>query len=329
MSFLLLLTAVALAQTPVPQSPGAEATATLEAGKTALAEGEFERAISVLDAASRQTMDDTLLGRIHLARGEAYAALQEYGAMEVAFAQALTHDPDIRLDPTLVDPKRVSLLEALRNTLHGQLDVVVTPPGATLVLDGQTLGPAPWQGGIAIGTHSLEIVPPAGNPVLIHVKVRPDRTERVRFEFPQNPPTAAGSPGPLAFTVQARGVTSIDRPFALGGEIGAGLGGRTFFGELNGTAGAAFGVSARVGARARRWIGPLSPRVSLDGFLVFAGGAIPGFGVSGGAELDFGMGIVPFAEVSGRLLAPSDAFRTSAVMGTLGVRFELGNASAL
>ncbi len=304
-----LIAAVALAQPD----------ASLEAGRTALAEGEFERAIAILDAASRQSLDDALLAQIHLARGEAYAALQQYGAMEVAFAQALTHDPDVRLDPATVDPKRVSLLEALRSTLRGQLDVEVVPAGATLLLDGNALGAPPWKDTVAIGTHSLEIVPPTGAPVVLRVKVRPDRTERVRFEFPA--PTA-GPQDPLAFAVQARGVTSIDWPFALGGELGVGLGGRTFFGELNATAGAAFGVSARVGARAKHWLGPLSPRASLDGFLVFAGGALPGVGLSGGVEVDLGKRFVPFAEVSGRLLTPSNSFRSFAVLGTIGLRFE-------
>ncbi len=328
MNVLLLIAAMTLAQTP----------GSLEAGRLALAEGEFERAIAELDAASSQTVDDGLLAQIHLARGEAYAALQQYGAMEVAFAQALSHDPDIRLDPNLVDPKRVSLMEALRSTLRGKLDVEVLPPGATLVLDGQTLGSARWQGVVSIGTHALEIIPPTGHPVLLHVKVKPDRTERVRFEFPTAPavPSPAPvpvpvstAPSPLAFTVQARGVTSLDRPVALGGEVGAGLGGRVFFGELNGTAGSAFGVSARVGARARRLLGPVSPRASLDGFLVFAEGVVPGVGLSGGVELDFGMGVVPFAEISGRLLVPSNKFLSSAVLGTLGVRVEFGNASML
>jgi PEGA domain len=333
MNLLLVLTAVSLAQSPATEAPGAPATAALEAGRTALAEGEFERAIAVLEAASRQTLDDVLLGRIHLARGEAYAALQQYGAMEVAFAQALTHDPDIRLDPKRVDPKRVSLLEALRSTLRGQLDVEVIPAGANLILDERALGPAPWKGVVPIGTHSLEIVPSTGQPVVLRVKVRPDRTERVRFEFPvvegapSPAPAPVSAPSPIAFAMQARAVTSVDRPLALGGELGVQLGGKNFFGEINATAGSAYGVGVRVGARASRWLGPVSPRASLDGFLVFAGGAVPGIGLSGGVELDFGKWIVPFAEISGRLLTPSSAFRSSAVVGTLGVRVQLGNAS--
>lgn len=288
----------------------------LEAALQALSEGDFESALSHVEAGLRRPGDEASSARLHLVRGEVYAALRQYSRMEAAFAQALEFDPDARLDPERVQPTVVTLFESLRARLQGELLIEVEPGGAELRLDDQPLGQAPWRGSVPIGTHTVEVGP---GKTTLQVKVRPGRQEHVRVVLPS---TGTEGTGP-AFSTQVRAALGLAPSSGVGLEAGARLAGAHLYGELNATAGRRFGASARLGVQAPELVGPLTLSLSVDAYAL-AAPALLGGGLSAGASLPLSSRLAFFAEVSGRWLPSSSVYRTTHLLGVSGLRFTLG-----
>ncbi len=135
------------------QAPG---QSRLSQAQAAFAEGDFDGALSHLEAASQQTQDDDLLAKIHLLRGQCFAALPDQAKASDAFTAALEHDPLAQLDKSKVRPSVVELLENLRETLRAHIKVK-SDRSALVLLDGQTLGTAPISSEVSIGKHTLEV----------------------------------------------------------------------------------------------------------------------------------------------------------------------------
>src|SRR3954467_6137258 len=76
----------------------------LEQGQKAFADGEYATALKALDAAVVEGAD---LERVQLLRAQVFAAQQDFGRAEEAFALALEANPEASLDPTRVDPSVV------------------------------------------------------------------------------------------------------------------------------------------------------------------------------------------------------------------------------
>ncbi|MFP2911725.1 PEGA domain-containing protein [Pyxidicoccus sp. 3LFB2] len=288
----------------------------LEAALQSVSEGDFESALAHVNAGLEKSGDEAGRARLFLVRGEVHAALRQYSQMEAAFAQALEADPDVRLDPERVHPTVVTRFESLRQRLRGELTIEVEPAGADLLLDGQSLGQAPWRGPVPIGTHTLEVGP---GLTTLQVKVRPGHPEQVRIVLPSAPEATSSSP---AFSAQARAALGLAPQSGLGAEAGARLAGHHLYGELNATAGRRFGASARLGLQAPELVGPLTLFVSLDAYAL-ASPTLLGGGVSAGASLPLSSRFAVFAEVSGRWLPSSSGYRSTHLLGVSGLRFTL------
>jgi hypothetical protein len=144
-----LVLAVLLFAAPAP------AGTRLEQGQKAFSEGQFDAAIKLLDAAAAEERDPSALEKIHLLRGQAFAARQDFGRAEAAFALALEANPEAALDPGKVDPAVVKLLESMRSRSSGTVSFRSTPPGASVTLDGADAGTAPGAVTTVIGRHKL------------------------------------------------------------------------------------------------------------------------------------------------------------------------------
>jgi hypothetical protein len=289
----------------------------LEAALQALSEADFEAALAHVEAGLRKPGDEARTAQLRLVQGEVHAALRQDAQMEGAFARALEADPDARLDPERVQPGVVARFESLRARLQGTLSIEVVPAGTEVKLDGRTLGQAPWQGPVPIGTHTLE----AGTERL-QFKVRPGRTEQVRVVLPASsePPTSSH---PLAFSAQVRAALGLSPLSGAGMEAGARLSSTYVFGELNATAGSRFGAAARLGLQAPRLAGPITLSLSLDGYAL-GGPLLFGGGLSLGATLPLTQKWDVFAELSGRWLPSSAPYQSTHLLGVSGLRFTPG-----
>ncbi|MBX7101928.1 MAG: tetratricopeptide repeat protein [Myxococcaceae bacterium] len=129
--------------------------ARLEAGQKAFVQGDFDAALKALDLAAAEGGDDATLARVHLLRGQCFAAKGDLGKAEDAFALALEASPLASLDASRVDPSVVRLLDALRERLTGTVQVASEPAGAALELDGQARGEAPQELTVPLGRHEV------------------------------------------------------------------------------------------------------------------------------------------------------------------------------
>ncbi len=127
----------------------------LELGQKEFARGDFQGALKALEQAAHETSDLLVLSRIHLLRGQSYAALQDFARAEAAFAEALEADPEASLDPSKVDPNVVKMLDGLRARLKGELIVRAAPP-VVVTVDGREIGQTPARAQLSVGRHLVE-----------------------------------------------------------------------------------------------------------------------------------------------------------------------------
>lgn len=171
---------LALLLAPAPAAPKGNVSR-YELGLKAFNGGDFDGALKALDAAAAEASDSATLERVHLLRGQCFAARQDFSRAEDAFALALDANPDASLDPSRVDPSVVKLLDAIRARLTGELSLQSTPPGAQVSLDGAAAVAAPFTTPVGIGKHKLEARWPEGARVQTEVVVRARRETRVAF----------------------------------------------------------------------------------------------------------------------------------------------------
>jgi PEGA domain len=157
----------------------------LEQGLRLFNNGDVEAALKALDAAALEGGDPATLEKVHLLRAQCFAARQDFGRAEEAFALALESNPEAALDPARVDPTVVKLLESVRGRLQGTLVVNSRPPGAELTVDGKATAPAPLTLSLGVGKHHLEAHWADSEPAPADVLVRPRR--EVRVEYVQGP----------------------------------------------------------------------------------------------------------------------------------------------
>lgn len=166
---------------PAPATAPAAAGSKLEQGQKAFSEGQFAEALKLLDAAAAEERELAALEKIHLLRGQAFAAKQDFGRAEEAFALALEANPEAALDPGKVDPSVVKLLESMRARSSGTLTFRSSPPGAHVWMDGVDTGPTPTTVTAAIGRRKLEAKWADDRYAQLEVMVRSKRETFVEF----------------------------------------------------------------------------------------------------------------------------------------------------
>lgn len=310
-------------------APAPSAEKSYAAGRAAFGDGDFDGALRHLDRAAKNATDEALLARIHLARGECYAALQDYAQVEAAFAEALAHDPEAKLDPAQVLPAVVSLLDGLRDRLRGDLSVTAEPAGSALTLDGRPLGVAPFTGKVPIGRHRLEARRANGKvlatgDVVVHLR----KPQSIRLQpIPEPPPPPPVVVAPVREGAGARLLVDVRLNFdpqgGLSIEAGAGAGARNWLAFASFTAGALPGVTLRGGVRLPELLGPVGAYATLDGVLFIGQPLFPGIGGALGVSWQATGWLEPYAEASGRLMAPSERFQSRYVLLAAGLRLRL------
>src|SRR5260370_9260805 len=164
-----------LIATAEPTAGDSQASAKLQMSQAEFSRGDFEGALRTLDSAASQASDEKLLAKIHLLRGQCFAAAQNFVAADASFAKALENDPEASLDAAKVDPTVVGMVESLRTQLRGELRIQTDPRGATVSIDGRPAGISPLTVPVSIGRHVVEAKSPDGKlswreEVLVRVK---------------------------------------------------------------------------------------------------------------------------------------------------------------
>ncbi|MBF5042151.1 PEGA domain-containing protein [Aggregicoccus sp. 17bor-14] len=304
-----------------PRTPPAR----LQVAQAAFNRGEFEQALQSLDAAAAETRDERTLGRIHLLRGQCYAALRDSARSEEALARALEADPEAALDPERVDPALVQQLEDLRARTRGELRVRVSGrAGGRVTVDGRPVGNAPVRTSVPIGRHAVEVRSPDGRQRdSEQVLVRAGRTSEVSLSLPESAPepaavapaqplapapAAQSEPAPVPLSREAIHPVADVRlaldPFQIkegpGIEVGGGVQTEHLRATLDARLYSDFGLTLR-GAAIVPVTGRFSGYVSGELPVLFPGGDLAvGLGGAAGAEYAVNPWLSPFAELGAR-----------------------------
>lgn len=203
--------------------------------RSAMAEGEFERALKKIELALRRPTGPGEAAQLLLLRGQALFALGKAEPARAAFLAALQQDPTLELDPSRTNPDALRLFEGARASIPSTLAVTVTGGEATLHVDDRDLGPAPLQTQLAGGPHVIVALARDGRRAHKEVTTRPGLRLEVALELPPveaSPPPLVASevaPEPAGLPVVQRQSPGVARSAGLGALIGgavlAGAGG--------------------------------------------------------------------------------------------------------
>lgn len=324
----------------------------LALAQKAYSEGDFEAALKQLEAAAGlAASDDTQLGKVHLLRGQCFAAMDDFGKAEAAFSQALEGNAEASLDPARDPPQVVGLLESLRKRLSAELRISADHPKAVLKIDGKSFGALPQRAKVPIGRHTVLVEAEGAAPESKEMVFHPKRVYELSLRLAKaaektgtavNPVGKDASAPAGVGEVKASGVrpfadlrTMIDPGKGLGFEAGAGVSGENLRASLHGTLGAFKGVTVRAGYALPEVASILGVYASADLMFLFvptvadapAGGTVAGVGGAAGVEIKATDWLGPFAEASFRYhlaLPPAlaDAPKTAALIG-MGLRLRL------
>ncbi len=135
-----------------------DAATLVEQGKAAFADGDFARGRELLRQAARRTSAPRLLAAIHLHLGLIHAGENQREAALQAFRTALTHAPELELDPHRHKRAFVELFALARRETIGELVVeVAAPAGAELIVDGVVVKRRAFAGAVLAGAHHVAL----------------------------------------------------------------------------------------------------------------------------------------------------------------------------
>ena len=160
----------------------ADPTKLLEQGKALLMQGYLDSAIERLSAARKASTDSRQLGQIALYLGVSYEANGELRQAEDAFAQALKHDPTLRVDAERFKPAVVKLFRSVRERLHGELWISAGDPGTRVSVNGVAVPRLPHRQRMTVGEYGVEARRPSGEVILAkQVVVRQGKQTAVKL----------------------------------------------------------------------------------------------------------------------------------------------------
>lgn len=275
----------------LPSAAVAAKSARFAQGQAEFNRGNFTAALKHLDAAATEQNDDATSAKLHLLRGQALAAQQNYEEAETAFAKALSYDPEVSLDPSRVDPKLVRMLDDLRDRTKTEVHVRTSVPGAAVKIDGQFVGESPVTTELSLGRHKVEATSPDGKRKgSAEVVVRPNRVLEVPLSLEEVREERGDPPPPSALSA-LHGVADLRlnwNPFPLPGdggfEVGGGVEAEYWRAGLHFRLFPRFGVTPR-GALHIPVTNQVEAVVELElPFLLAGRGVEVGLGAAGGAE---------------------------------------------
>lgn len=158
-----------------------------------LGDGEFARALKVVDAALPAAKDATLAAKLFLVRGQCLLALGQADKAAAAFTAALKKDLTSELDVATASPQAIELLEKARAALPALVSIAVVNGEASVRVDDRPVGPAPLTVELADGLHVIQASARDGRVAKADVEVRAGRRVEVNLllERATPPPSPA------------------------------------------------------------------------------------------------------------------------------------------
>lgn len=144
---------------------------------------EAQRLTSGLDDEARGLLVKSLAYR-----AQVHFNLGEQGLVDEDLRQMLGIEPDAELNRDLVSPKLVAQFDQVRDQTVGQVDFILDPPDAEVLVDGAEVDTLSGPVGMLAGVHALEIRRPGYMPDQRQLEVRAGRSDTVEAVLERDSP---------------------------------------------------------------------------------------------------------------------------------------------
>ncbi len=159
----------------------------LEEGKKAYMDGDYEKAIQLLNQAIALIKNKSTLIDAHLSLALTYFTVNQMENCTEQIKSILKLNPSFKPDPEFYSPKFVKLFEDVRKANTREVTVTSVPEGANIFIDEENKGYTPFKGMLYTGKHKIKIVKEGFSSVEKEINV--ERTRENIFEVILTPLT--------------------------------------------------------------------------------------------------------------------------------------------
>lgn len=153
----------------------------LEEGKKAYLDGDYERAIQLLNQAISLIKNKSTLIDAHLSLALTYFTVNQIENCSEQIKSILKLNPSFKPDPEFYSPKFIKLFEDVRKANTSEVTIASIPAGANIFIDDENKGYTPFKGTLYAGKHKVKILKEGFNPLEKEIVV--DRTKTNIFEL--------------------------------------------------------------------------------------------------------------------------------------------------
>jgi tetratricopeptide (TPR) repeat protein len=157
----------------------------LEEGKKAYLDGDYERAIQLLNQAILLIKNKSTLIDAHLSLALTYFTVNQIENCKEQIKSILKLNPSFKPDPEFYSPKFIKVFDDVRKENTREALINTVPVGATIFIDDENKGLTPFRGALYTGKHRLKVVKEGYEPVEKEIVI--EKMKENVFELTLNP----------------------------------------------------------------------------------------------------------------------------------------------
>ncbi len=137
----------------------------LEEGKRAYLDGDYERAIQLLNQAILLIKNKSTLIDAHLSLALTYFTVNQIENCREQIKNILKLNPSFKPDPEFYSPKFIKLFDEVKKENTREALITSIPEGATIFIDDENKGLTPFRGALYTGKHKIRVVKEGFEPL--------------------------------------------------------------------------------------------------------------------------------------------------------------------
>ncbi len=153
----------------------------LEDGKKAYLDGDYERAIQLLNQAILLIKNKSTLIDAHLSLAITYFTVNQIDNCKEQIKSILKLNPAFKPDPEFYSPKFIKLFEEVKRENTREAFITSIPEEGTIFIDDENKGFTPFKGTLYAGKHKIRIVKEGFEPLEREINI--ERFKENVFEF--------------------------------------------------------------------------------------------------------------------------------------------------